>query len=103
MAHLKETGAPGPHLVVVPSSTLENWLREFSRFCPALKVEPYYGSQTERVNIRQALMDNPDFDVIVTTYNMAVGSTQAAKMDMQFLRSQKFNVGIHKVDILELD
>lgn len=42
-AHLFEKGIKGPHLVVVPGSTLENWLREFSIFCPGLSVMPYYG------------------------------------------------------------
>ena len=43
LAHLFEKGVKGPHLVVVPGSTLENWLREFSIFCPRLSVMPYYG------------------------------------------------------------
>ena len=43
LAHLLEKGIKGPHLVVVPGSTLENWLREFSLFCPQLHVMPYYG------------------------------------------------------------
>lgn len=29
---------PGPHLVVVPASLLENWQRELKRWCPALEV-----------------------------------------------------------------
>ena len=43
LASLLERGIKGPHLVVVPGSTLENWLREFSTFCPKLSVMPYYG------------------------------------------------------------
>ena len=43
LAYLYERGAPGPHLIVVPGSTLENWLREFKIFCPKLVVEPYFG------------------------------------------------------------
>ena len=26
----------GPHLVVVPKSTLHNWQKEFARWCPSL-------------------------------------------------------------------
>jgi SWI/SNF-related matrix-associated actin-dependent regulator 1 of chromatin subfamily A len=44
LSHLAETGVSGPHLVIVPPSTLENWLREFQFFCSNLVVEPYYGN-----------------------------------------------------------
>ena len=44
LAHLFEIGNKGPHLVIVPGSTIENWLREFSVFCPKLAVMPYYGT-----------------------------------------------------------
>ena len=43
ISHLVETGINGPHLVVCPGSTLENWLREIRRFAPNLVVEPYHG------------------------------------------------------------
>ena len=32
-----------PHLVVCPSSTLENWRREFECWLPSFKVHSYYG------------------------------------------------------------
>ena len=44
LSHLVETGNNGPHLVICPGSTLENWLREFPKFSPNLAVEPYYGN-----------------------------------------------------------
>lgn len=44
LASLYEKGVKGPHLVIVPGSTLENWLREFQRFCPTLQITPYYGN-----------------------------------------------------------
>ncbi|KAK9343264.1 SNF2 family N-terminal domain-containing protein [Lipomyces starkeyi] len=92
LAHLKEIGREGPHLVVVPSSTLENWLREFKRFCPSFVVEPYYGLQKDRAELR-AILSDPEthFDVIVTTYNLACGSP----LDCSFLRSFKFNTCVY--------
>ncbi|PSC69740.1 CHROMATIN REMODELING 19 [Micractinium conductrix] len=58
---------PGPHLVVVPASLLENWQRELARWCPALKVIVYYGKHRavvrKRLNtLREKLAkaDNPD-------------------------------------------
>lgn len=49
LALLFEKGIKGPHLIVVPGSTLENWLREFSVFCPGLVVMPYYGEFSRAV------------------------------------------------------
>ena len=49
LALLFEKGIKGPHLIVVPGSTLENWLREFSIFCPGLVVTPYYGMLASQI------------------------------------------------------
>ena len=85
LAHLLEKGMKGPHLVVVPGSTLENWLREFPVFCPKLSVTPYYAGQKERFGVREQIQDNlGDLNVIVTTYNMA-----KQKDDNKFLRQLK--------------
>lgn len=92
IAYLKQINEPGPHLVVVPSSTLENWLREFQKFCPSLKIEPYYGSQQERADLREILERNAgQYDVVVTTYNLAAGN----KYDISFLRNCSFNVVVY--------
>lgn len=90
MAHLKEVSEKGPHLVVVPASTIENWIREFNKFCPDIKVQAYYGSQREREELRYELQD-ADYDVLVTTYSMACGSPHDAK----FLKHQDFNVVVY--------
>lgn len=92
LAYLKQIKEPGPHLIVVPSSTLENWLREFKKFCPSLKIEPYYGSQQERAELREMLENaHGQYDVIVTTYNLAAGN----KYDVSFLRNRGFNVVVY--------
>ncbi|TGZ81889.1 hypothetical protein EX30DRAFT_318508 [Ascodesmis nigricans] len=91
MAYLYSKGVTGPHLVVVPSSTLENWLREFNTFCPTLKVEPYYGTQKDRQIIRQTLQKSKDWNVLVTTYQIACGD----KFDRSFLKNMRFNVCVY--------
>ncbi|GAA5876652.1 hypothetical protein JCM16303_003615 [Sporobolomyces ruberrimus] len=91
LAHLKATGDPGPHLVIVPSSTLENWMREFSVFAPDLVAYSYYGSQAERDEIRRELRSLEELDVVVTTYNIATGSPD----DQKFLkRKMNFRVAV---------
>lgn len=91
MAHLKAVSEEsGPHLVVVPASTLENWLREFQKFCPSLEVQAYYGSQSEREDLRYELAEST-FDVLVTTYNLATGSAP----DFKFLKSRNFDMIVY--------
>ncbi|KAK5124289.1 hypothetical protein LTR85_001992 [Meristemomyces frigidus] len=83
LAQLQKEEVDGVHLVVVPGSTLENWLREFARFAPSLKVVPYYGLQGERPALQQQINDDFDtIDVVVTTYDMA-----SKPDDNRFLRN----------------
>ncbi|RWS03658.1 SWI/SNF-related matrix-associated actin-dependent regulator of chromatin subfamily A containing DEAD/H box 1-like isoform X1 [Dinothrombium tinctorium] len=73
IAHLFENGVKGPYLIVVPASTLENWVREFEVWCSKLKILTYYGSQDVRAEIRAEIMAKNGFrkfDVLITTYNM---------------------------------
>jgi SWI/SNF-related matrix-associated actin-dependent regulator 1 of chromatin subfamily A len=91
LASLFEKGIKGPHLIVVPSSTIENWLREFQKFCPALNVMPYYAGIKERPGIRLHIQDNrADINVVITTYTIA-----KAKEDSKFLRDMKFTVCVY--------
>jgi SWI/SNF-related matrix-associated actin-dependent regulator of chromatin subfamily A containing DEAD/H box 1 len=70
ISHLWEQGKRGTHLIIVPGSTLENWIREFKRFSPQINVYAYHGSQAERREMRFEIVDNKP-EVIVTTYDMA--------------------------------
>ncbi|KAF8322128.1 hypothetical protein DL93DRAFT_2162975 [Clavulina sp. PMI_390] len=77
---LKERGVKGPHLIVVPSSTLENWGREFEKFAPELVVQTYYGTQNERIYQRAELNKTVgEWDVCITTYNLAQGNEHDRK------------------------
>jgi SWI/SNF-related matrix-associated actin-dependent regulator of chromatin subfamily A containing DEAD/H box 1 len=75
LAWLFENGEKGPHLVVVPAATLENWLKEFQRFCPTLNVEPYYANNpSERLHIAAHIDSARDgINVVITTYTVAKG------------------------------
>ncbi|KAM5255247.1 SWI/SNF-related matrix-associated actin-dependent regulator of chromatin subfamily A containing DEAD/H box 1 isoform 2-T2 [Ctenodactylus gundi] len=68
LAHLYQEGSKGPHLIVVPASTIDNWLREVNLWCPTLNVLCYYGSQEERKQIRYNIHSKyEEYNVIVTT------------------------------------
>jgi len=91
LTHLVETGHPGPHLVVCPGSTLENWLREFQRFSPQLAIEPYHGPQKERTEMATQILENRDtINVVVTTYDMA-----AKKEDNKFMKRLRPDVCVY--------
>ncbi|KAL5485428.1 FUN30 [Sanghuangporus weigelae] len=95
-AQLKEQGCAGPHLVVVPSSTLENWCREFERFAPSITIETYYGNKNDRPFLRDKLQrtyvgkeskKGKNWEVLITTYNLAVGDS----LDKKFFRRIPWN------------
>lgn len=75
IAQLYENGIQGPHLITVPASTLDNWVRELKLWCPSLNVIIYYGTAEDRRYLRHDILNGDvEFDVIVTTYNLAIGN-----------------------------
>lgn len=70
LAYLKETNQQkNAQLIVVPSSTLDNWENELTKWCPSLNVVKYYGSQEERKSIRIQWAKNGlrGIDIVLTT------------------------------------
>ncbi|KAJ2932680.1 hypothetical protein H1R20_g4415, partial [Candolleomyces eurysporus] len=70
-----------PALVVVPNSTITNWVREFERWAPSLRVVPFYGDKKARDVIKQFELyhekvpknyTNAKFHVLVTTYEAVI-------------------------------
>ena len=63
----------GPSFVVAPLSVLSSWVNEFKRFAPTLRViRLHSGDAQERELMRTELLsDISNFDVVVTTYEMA--------------------------------
>ncbi|XP_070759920.1 SWI/SNF-related matrix-associated actin-dependent regulator of chromatin subfamily A containing DEAD/H box 1A [Enoplosus armatus] len=75
LSQLYQNGIDGPHLITVPSSTLDNWVRELKLWSPSLKVLVYYGSVEDRRYLRHDILNKDvEFNVIVTTYNLAIGN-----------------------------
>ena len=67
-----EMGIWGPHLVVAPTSVLENWDAEFKKFLPGFRVLLYYGSAAERQKKRQGWTRKHAFNVCIVSYATAV-------------------------------
>jgi SWI/SNF-related matrix-associated actin-dependent regulator of chromatin subfamily A member 5 len=82
----------GPHLIVVPKSTLSNWMNEFQRWCPSLRPLRFHGSKEERgefvdTYLRPAAKsDDREWDVLVTTYEIFnLEKTALSKIAWRFI------------------
>lgn len=60
----------GPHLIVVPKSTLDNWKREFARWTPEVNVLVLQGAKEERHQLINERLVDENFDVCITSYEM---------------------------------
>ncbi|CAE7493720.1 CHR11 [Symbiodinium microadriaticum] len=85
LAYLKETrgSTSGPHMVIVPKSTVSNWMREFARWCPVLRAVRLLGSKAERKVVCQTEMITGKFDVLVASYESCL-KEKAAIMKIQW-------------------
>lgn len=54
-------------LIVAPTSLIYNWVSEFEKFAPSVKVAAVNGSKEDREEI---INNIKDYDVIITTYNL---------------------------------
>ncbi|KAG9246294.1 SWI/SNF family of DNA-dependent ATPase [Calycina marina] len=63
-------GITGPHLVVVPKSTLDNWAREFAKWTPEVNILVLQGAKDERAQLIQDRLIDEQFDVCITSYEM---------------------------------
>lgn len=62
----------GPHLVVVPKSTLDNWAREFAKWTPEVRVLLIQGDKDARNDLIQNRLLTCDFDVVISSYEIVI-------------------------------
>ncbi|KAJ1654750.1 swr1 complex component [Dispira simplex] len=62
----------GPHLIVVPTSVLLNWEREFYKWLPGFKTLTYFGTPKERKDKRKGWSKPNAFHVCITSYQLAL-------------------------------
>lgn len=83
IGYLLENGHHGPHVIVCPCSTLDNWIREFQTWLPEVSFVQYSGSQSERRCLRRDILEGEEqADVIISTFNIILST----KEDRGFFR-----------------
>ncbi|KAJ3632141.1 hypothetical protein Zmor_019146 [Zophobas morio] len=97
----REQGAPVLHLVVVPPSTADNWMREAHKWCTGICVLPLFGeylyffikkiilygigSLKERQETEKKVESSKESVLVITTYNACL-----SKHNYPFLKKKKF-------------
>ena len=67
----------GPHLILVPKSTLSNWMAELGRWCPSLRAMQFHGDKATRKEVCETILrpgqreSERTWDVVVTTFEVA--------------------------------
>eukprot|EP01083_Nonionella_stella_P133653 406355_1 len=85
LAYLKEVRQlAGPYLIVCPLNVLTMWVNEFARFCPTMRVVRFHGPEKERQRIIRDKLDFGTFDVLVTTFEMALSAEEFLKNQFVF-------------------
>ncbi|ODQ68083.1 hypothetical protein NADFUDRAFT_20910 [Nadsonia fulvescens var. elongata DSM 6958] len=76
----------GPHIVIVPKSTLDNWNREFAKWTPAVKTLVLQGDKVTRQDLITNRLLTADFDVCITTFEIVIREkAQLKKIAWQYI------------------
>ena len=95
LSYLSENkGIWGPFLVVAPTSTMHNWYSELQKFCPQMKVIPYFGANPNERKLLRRMWTNPvdlgtsdaAFHVLVTNYKLVIADEKHfARVKWQYM------------------
>ncbi|KAJ1557479.1 hypothetical protein HK096_007075, partial [Nowakowskiella sp. JEL0078] len=87
LGYLKKfRGVKGPHIVIVPKSTLQNWMNEFKKWVPEIDVFMFHGLKDERKPLVENFLKPMNFEVCVTSFEMCLlEESQLKKISWQYL------------------
>ncbi|CAH6719070.1 ISWI chromatin-remodeling complex ATPase Isw2p [[Candida] jaroonii] len=69
----------GPHLIIVPKSTLDNWAREFKKWTPEVRCLILQGDKFQRQAIINKRLLTCDFDVVISSYEIVIREKSSFK------------------------
>lgn len=68
---IEKKNQPGPFLVIVPLSTMTNWVLEFEKWAPAVVKIVYKGSKDQRRQLQNQVRSG-NYNVLLTTYEFII-------------------------------
>ncbi|XP_078061257.1 SWI/SNF-related matrix-associated actin-dependent regulator of chromatin subfamily A member 5-like, partial [Mustelus asterias] len=71
---------PGPHMVLVPKSTLHNWMLEFNRWIPTLRAICLIRDKEQRAAFIRDVLLPGEWGVCVTSYEMLIREKSVFKI-----------------------
>lgn len=90
LCHLIERRQGGPFLIVVPLSTMSNWILEFQKFAPSLPIIVFHGNKEKRTKLykkikkfHQIVQGYKTQPIVLTTFEMPL-------QESGFLKTQKW-------------
>lgn len=101
LASLSISGSRGPHLVLAPKNVCDHWAKEVRRWYPGeISVVTHHGNADERLRKMEEVLEEDNFDILVTSYEMAMrdilvrkraeGAQSEHKRVLRELRSMEF-------------
>jgi SWI/SNF-related matrix-associated actin-dependent regulator of chromatin subfamily A member 5 len=76
----------GPHILIVPKSTLQNWHNEARRWVPSLRAFVFHGDKEGRAELIKTRLAAKDFDVCITSFETCMIERAALrKIHWQYL------------------
>ncbi|CAG9335654.1 unnamed protein product [Blepharisma stoltei] len=79
LAYLILNGETAPSIVLVPKSTLSNWVKEFHFWAPSVQIFEFYGNLEEREQLRPKVPRTNTYNVLLTTYEIAMAEKTVLK------------------------
>ncbi|CAG9309931.1 unnamed protein product [Blepharisma stoltei] len=79
LSYLILNGETAPSIVLVPKSTLSNWVKEFKHWAPSIQVFEFYGNLEERELLRPKVPRTNTYNVLLTTYEIAMAEKTILK------------------------
>lgn len=62
----------GPHIIISPKSTLNNWLSELNKWIPDMKAFIFHGNKEERNDFIHNVIKPLDFEILITSYEICM-------------------------------